>query len=328
MTSHRRGSDADQGLAAFLNGLRPQSLESFQSFGGSGYGGTQSFRELSSHGESLIQLKLHNLPSEMLPKLSLLKGCTNLISLSLDGSRTDTFTEFEKSHKDVFLETAVWLKECRKLRSLAFTKFSGALGLMTLILLENCVHLTSLAYVGKELVHNQKFYEALAKQSSLQCLRLRQEAEEEAEVHEYYRERPEVIDLLVESLSRLVNVTDLRVTGISTCFTELHIMQLARNLPKLEAWSISADGLTDKVWGAFAALRSLRRLNIGHRVDFTADGILDFIEKLGPGNKGLIVSVRPILDMGGILSGEEQKSIQDNIAKKVNGRFKFRSQGK
>lgn len=260
----------------------------------------------------------------MLPRLSLLKGCTNLISLSLEGSKTDTSIEFEKSHKGDFLEIAAWLQKCKKLRSLAFIQFSGALALMTLILLENSIHLTSLAYVGNELAHNEKFYEALANQSSLQCLRLRQEVEE----REHYRERPEVTDFLVESLSKLINVTDLRVTGMSANFTELHIMQLAGNLPRLEAWSISADGLTDRVWGAFASLRSLRRLNIGHRVEFTADGILNFTEKLGPGNKGLVVSGKPIADIGRILSREEQKLIQDNIAKKVNGRFKFRSQGK
>ncbi|MCJ1267194.1 hypothetical protein MMC22_007079 [Lobaria immixta] len=100
-----RNDGADQGLAAFLDDLRPQSLESFQSFSSSNYG-PQSFRKLSSHGESLIQLKLHWLTSDMLPKLSLLKGCINLISLSLSGNRANALTDFEKSHKGAFLETA------------------------------------------------------------------------------------------------------------------------------------------------------------------------------------------------------------------------------
>ncbi|MCJ1267193.1 hypothetical protein MMC22_007078 [Lobaria immixta] len=194
---------------------------------------------------------------------------------------------------------------------------------MTIILLENSIHLTSLWYVGNELAHNEKFYEALANQSSLQCLQLRQEPEERE------RQRPEVTDFLVESLSELVNLRALHVMGMPASFTELHIMELAHNLPKLKVWTIGVRGLTDKVWGAIASLRSLRRLNFGHRENFTADGNLDFIEKLGPGNKGLIVSgsgPRRIVKTR-ILEEEEQKSIQDNITKKVNGRFLLR-QGK
>lgn len=264
---------------------------------------------MSGHGESLVELKLNYLPSKAVPNISLLKGCTNLVSLSLAGNGI-AIDDIEKSHNDDFLETVAWLKRCKKLRVLAFTKFFSAPSLMTPILLENSIRLTSLGYEGFAVRETENFYQALANQTSLQSLYLKG-----------HLDAPET-DVVVESMSKLVNLTDLHLREVSEYFGDRHIMQLASSLPKLEVWSTSGYQLTDAIWAQVASLRSLRRLDLNALTSFTADGILEFIEELGPGNKGLVLAVMNA-DTDSDLSLEEQDLIQDTIAQNVEGRFEF-----
>lgn len=86
LISHRKERNSGQGLAAFLNELRPQSLEWFVTVSKIEFG-PQCFQALSCHGESLVELKLDMLTPDTIPKFSLLKCCTNLVSLSLGEAR-------------------------------------------------------------------------------------------------------------------------------------------------------------------------------------------------------------------------------------------------
>lgn len=316
LISHRNETNSDQGLATFLNELCPQSLKSFES---SNKIGPRSFQALSCHGEMLTELKLDMLSPDIAPKVSLLKCCTNLVSLSLGdrwwvlGDRGRA-TSHHKIHNHAFLETVAWLKECKKLQALAFTNFSGAIALTAPILLENSIHLTSLVYEGLGLLSSKKLLRALANQTSLQSLSL------ETTV----KGSPRRAEILVTSLSKLVNLKDLRVNEEFSIFTDLQIMRLARSLPKLEVWSTSGDALTDDIWSAVACLRSLRRLVFYSVTHFTPDGILNFVEKLGPGNKGLV------LDVGSSefnFSRKKQKLIQEKFTEKIGGEWVFFSAG-
>lgn len=171
ISPHRRDSKSDQRLAAFLNELRSQSLESFETFTYNSLG-PECFLALSCHEDSLIVLRLNMLSSSILLKISLLKGCTKLVSLSLagDGQNSD---DLEKSHNDSFLEILAWLKDCKKLRILAFTSFPSAAALMALILLEKSIHLTPLEYEGFVEGVIREFHRELANQTSLQSLCLK-----------------------------------------------------------------------------------------------------------------------------------------------------------
>lgn len=180
--------------------------------------------------------------------------------------------------------------------------------------LENSIHLTSLVYEGLGLLSNKKLLRALANQTSLQSLSL------ETTV----KGSPRRAEILVTSLSKLVNLKDLRVNEELSIFTDLQIMRLARSLPKLEVWSTSGDALTDDIWSAVASLRSLRRLVFYSVTHFTPDGILNFVEKLGPGNKGLV------LDVGSSefnFSRKKQKLIQEKFTEKIGGEWVFFSAG-
>ncbi|MCJ1430061.1 hypothetical protein MMC29_007976 [Sticta canariensis] len=304
-------SNSDQGLAAFLNELRPQSLESFETFSSHKLG-LESFEALSRHGESLVELKFNMLQAGTLPGVSLLKGCTNLVSLTLGGDGLTT-PDLETLDNDNFRETVAWLRECIKLRVLVFTNFFSGPSLLARVLLENSIRLTSLEYSGFVLRDSKEFHQALANQTSLQSLCLKGDVDEYA---------LDAVDMLVESLSKLVNLTDLRLREISDFFIDHHIIQLASSLPKLEFWTTSGFGLTDCIWDKVATLRSLRRLDLSASTSFTAKGILGFIEQLRPGNKGLVLAVMNA-EMDSELSPRELSLIRDSFARKVEGRFEF-----
>lgn len=326
---HRNNGSSDEAVAAFLSELRPHSLDLFETLD-CGSLGLKTFRALSCQGESIIQLKLQNLSSSAIPKLPALKGCTNLVSLALAGDERCKLN-LEKSHQ-IFLKTATWLKECKKLRILAFANVPGAPALMAPILLDDSIHLTTLRYTGVVMPDTKSFHQALANQLSLQTLWLEGVLDEETLPYSTRWQQQNLwlkgnmdedsldADILVESLSQLFNLKTLHlVSWITTSFEDRHIMQLASSLPTLEVWSTSGNRLTDAIWGEVASLRSLQRLDLGPLAIFTVDGILDFIEKLGPGNLGLELFVKNTKPM----PWTKEKWIEEIIAKKVKGRFHF-----
>lgn len=247
--------------------------------------------------------------------IPLLRSCTNLVSLSLVGMALFNLY-FDDPTSDTFLETVAWVKECKQLRILSLRNFSGAYTLMTHILSDDCIHLTSLECEGEGFRNTEKFLKALANQTSLQHLWFKGSG-----LNAYNRL---VADALVESLSNLVNLTNLYMHQLFAPFTDRHIMRLARSLPKLEVWWTSGNTLNDDIWNEVASLRSLRSLSIDGWLNFTVDGILDFIEKLGPGNEGLVLALR-VEGVCSDLSEMRGRMIERKIAEKVGGKFEFRS---
>lgn len=61
-------------------------------------------------------------------------------------------------------------------------------------------------------------------------------------------------------------------------------MELARSLPKLESLWSSGFVFGDAIWDDIASLKSLRKLEVYALTEFTAQGIYNFITKLGRGN--------------------------------------------
>lgn len=280
------------------------------------YVGTNSFQALSSsHGKSLVELRLNNLPAPTIQELWLLKDCTNLVSLSLAG-RALCVIPVQIFHWNALLKTVAWLKECKKLRILSVTNVLSAHALTALILLENDIHLISLEYKGGDgFLESEMFYKALSNCTSLQYLDLKEDNEM----------KEEEADRVVESLSKLVNLTDLCLGEESYLLNDRQVARLARSLPKLENWSTGGYKLTDAIWSPLASLRSLRRVNLGIYSNFTAYGILDFLEKLGPGNKGLLLTVMyedPDPDDSGY-SLQVQELIREQIAKNLKEVFVF-----
>ena len=302
--------NADQHFATFLDDLRPNSLESFEIISLSQIG-AESFLALNCHRESLTELKLVGLEADAIPAMSMLKGCTNLISLSLaeNGAATQ---DLEKRHNDIFLETIAWLLDCKRLQAISMTKMLSATGLLTPVLLENGIKLTRLELEGYSMSESADFHRALASQTSLQALWLKGESSESSSD----------ADVLVESLSKLENLKDLRLREISDSFLNHHICKLAQSLLKLETWWTSGYAITDAIWADVGSLRELRDLNFSAVTRFTVEGIMSFVTSLGPGNKGFVLYVT-MADEDYQLSDEEQMMIRDTINSQVDGRFEF-----
>ena len=246
--------------------------------------------------------------------LSMPKGCTKLTSLFLAENGVAT-QDLEKRHHDIFLEIIAWLCECKGLKSISMDKMFNAPGLLTPVLLENKIKLTRLELEGYQMWDSRSFHQALSHQTSLQSLWLKGES------NELGQDGPDV-DILVESLSKLENLTDLRLRDISDAFLDKHLCQLAQSLPRLETWWTSGWGITDAIWADVASLHSLRRLELSAVTRFTPNGITNFILSLGQGNHGFVLSIMmgdPDWDM----TDYEQFLIKECIAAELNGRFDF-----
>ncbi len=275
--------------------------------------GAESFLALNGHAESLTELKLNSIKDEAMPMLSKFKDCTNLTTLLLI-ERPNAITDLEKSHNDVYLEMVSWLTACKSLRNVTFTSFLSAPALLKSVLLESNIHLTHLKLEGYDMWGNQEFHQALAHQTSLQSLALKGEAEGFGSGNGN--------EALINSISRLVNLVELDLKDISDYFRDEHICALARYLPKLEVWWTGGYRITDDIWDDVAALKSLRRLELSAYTQFTAEGILDFVQKLGPGNKGFQLAIM-MADPDCDLTEEEQSLIRETMTEKVEGRFEF-----
>lgn len=273
--------------------------------------GAGSFLALNNHCDSLTELTLDSIQPEAIPALSTLKECINLTNLVLAENGIGTVDLVEK-HNESFLEIVAWLRQCTKLRNITVARLLSATAILTPILLEHNIQLTHLELEGYVMSQSKEFHHALVHQPSLQFLRLKGESSLSSSD----------ADVLVESLSKLENLTDLRLHDISDYFMDEHIRTLAKSLHKLEIWASSGYAITDAIWGDVGSLRYLRSLYFSAMTRFTANGIMDFILNLGPGNKDLILSVT-MADPDSDLSEEEKSMITETINSKVEGRFEF-----
>lgn len=152
--------------------------------------------------------------------------------------------------------------------------------------MDKSIQLTSFSHQGFARQDTGIFYQALASQTSLQNLWLERDMDEDVLAYWIYRENQELWlngdtsedlpddGVVVDSLSKLVNLTSLHMFWISNSFSDQHITQLAKNLQKLQIWFTAGHLLTDAIWGEVSSLRSLRSLEIGGLACFTGNGIL------------------------------------------------------
>ena len=220
--------------------------------------------------------------------------------------------DLEKRHNDIFLEVVAWLCQCKGLRTVSLYNLLSAPALLTPVLLESSIHLTKLALEGYLMSESRDFHRALSQQTSLQDLWLKGESSE----------NPEDIDVLVESLSKLENLTDMRLQEVSDYFLDKHFCTLAKSLRILEVWESSGYAITDAIWSDMTCMKSLRRLEFNALTRFTSNGIMDYILNLGPGNNGLLLNIA-MQDVDYNLTEEEQSMIKETMTSKADGRFDF-----
>ena len=298
------GDSTDASFAAFLLDLRPNSLESVEIFGGS-HSGTQVTSALSHHSQSLVELKLGQVNSEVFSSLPTLSSPTGLKVLHLSGFRGNVPVP-----KEVWNEISTWLRSCTSLIDVSLLGSSHCHQILTPFLLDPKIRLSKLE-IEYFSTTATAFHSALAHQSSsLTSLILRAEGDGFD------------VNPLVKSLTSLTNLLELRLFGVSDYFRDQHIISIANSIPMLEELSISGWAITDAVWPALGSLKSMRRLDLNAVSVFTLEGILGYIDGLGKGNWGLSLAIM-MADPEYALQEEEQALAKEVLANKVEGRFDY-----
>lgn len=293
----------------FLNGLRENTLESLEIISYAKIG-VESFLALGCHRDSLTELKLSSLTYESTVALAMLKECTSLKILHLQDL---SCTDLAVTQKDIYLEIMAWLQNCKRLQEISLEGFFNATAVLMPLLLDDQIHLLRVAVEGYCVRDNLGIHQALAHQKTLESLRLGGDGEDVV---------PNDVDIFVESLCNLTHLRELSLRDVSDCFQDEHICQLARNLPELEGLWTSGFGITDAIWEDVCSLSKLKRLDIAAMTRFSAEGILNFISELGPGNKGLVLVIMNA-DVDSNISDEWQAVIRETLATKLDGRWDF-----
>ena len=300
-----RNAEADS--EQFLNELRPNTLEYFEILSYAQLG-PRSIIALGSHLSSLAELKLTSLTIEAIAELPSLTAAPALNVLiltdSIPAARDENFYA-------VVTRVAEWICSCRSLRRLELRRFVDDSFLLSRVLADEGLRLTTLSLAGYAMTDSRAFHEALACQKTLQNLYLRGEASEFMQGNE----------LLVQSIGQLNNLRELELKDISDCFTIDHVIAMTPDLPQLERLWISGDFFDDSALTAFLCLPKLQSLAIHAFSKFTADGILAFISQLGPGNKGFSLTILNAVDSS--LTEEAQNVIRETLKVSLDGSFDY-----
>ncbi|KAI9795594.1 MAG: hypothetical protein M1833_006915 [Piccolia ochrophora] len=302
------GDEVDGQLSAFLSGMRPQTLTSFEVFSAIDIG-TESYTSLALHQQSLTTLRLSGLRTDAVLALSELKSCTSLEVLHLEAIE---YISEDPSQKECFLDLISWLRECKRLQNVTVKRFRSAHSLLAPFLLENDTHVTKLE-VDSYLMHEASdFHCAIGSQLGLQSLKLHGTSQE-MDLND--------MEVLVDSASRLKWLRRLELRQVPVSFGDAQIRQLARQLTRLEDLYTDGYDITDAIWPDMAGLQHLRSLTFIATTSFSVKGLLGFIPVLGPGNQGLALSVDNADPETGSLSEDEQERVREAISEKVGGRF-------
>ncbi|KAK5169587.1 uncharacterized protein LTR77_005564 [Saxophila tyrrhenica] len=307
--------ETDHALASFIGGMPADKLSHLEILGDIGVG-TETCLALNSHGKSLTTLKLR-LGDEGILALALLQSCTAVESLSV-GSDKGYAVDLRGTQNDVYLEIVTWLKGCTGLKSLEVFNMTSAPQLCTPILLSHSAKLEEISinanddytYVVKD---HREFHEALLEQPSLRRLQLKADPEPPTRKD---------IELLVTTFSSLKGLRQLTMIRLSDYFTDDHISYVVGSLPELESLYIGGFGATDAALDSLANLKNLTTLTISSLTRFSSEGVSRFIEQLGPGNKGLGLSIESA-DPDYAITEEEQEVLRELIQVKVGGRFDY-----
>ncbi|RAH74354.1 uncharacterized protein BO66DRAFT_468188 [Aspergillus aculeatinus CBS 121060] len=291
----------------FLDQLRPNTLETFELISMSQLG-PRSIVGLGSHRQSLSELKLTSLTIDGIAQLPSLAALPSL--------RVLTLTDSVPSPRDerfytIVSQVAEWIGSCKSVRQLEVRRFVDDPFLLSQTLTSDGFNLTSLSLSRYNMSGAQAFHEALACQQTLRTLCLSGEASFSNHDNE----------VLVQALSQLSKLRELDLKDISDGFSQDHVMALTALLPRLEKLWISGDFFDDTVFQAFTHLSKLESLVIPAFSKFTADGILDFISQLGPGNKGFNLSILNAVDS--TLTEEAQLLISETLKANLDGSFDY-----
>lgn len=270
--------------------------------------GRRSIMAIGTQLNSLVELKLTSLSIKAIAELPSLQSPPALKVLVL----TDSIpTPRDEEFYSIVTNVAHWISSCNGLRRLELRRFVDDPALLSQALTDQGPHLTTLSVSNYSMTGSREFHEALASQKKLQNLYLRGEGSD----------NPDDNSALVHGIGQLTGLRELELKDISDGFFPDHVMTLTPFLPRLERLWITGDYFDDAIWDAFC-LPQLKSLAIHALSEFTVEGILDFITRLGPGNKGFNLSILNAT-VPGKLSDEEQRVVREMLQYSLNGSLDF-----
>lgn len=312
---HSTSDDPDHILAAFIGGMQNNTMKQFENHSNCGIG-PETCLALNNHGSSLRQLKLA-LTGEGVLALGCLQGCTAVEKLQISSLRASV--DLKATQNDIFLEIVEWIRNCTLLKELSFQNMLSApdLAMQALLNKELAINELDINSTKDEEAYNVKdhhdFHKALEGQSSLRRLLLRADPDPMGR---------DDVETLMNTFCSLTGLQELKLIRISDYFSDVHINLLVQHLPELEDIYIGGYGISDAVLPSVAKLKKLKAATFSGITEFTAEGILDFIEMLGPGNKSFTLSVDNASPDSGI-SPEKQEWLRERMMAKVDGRFEY-----
>ncbi|KAB8261124.1 hypothetical protein BDV32DRAFT_148687 [Aspergillus pseudonomiae] len=300
--------DGDATLENFLNKLRPNTLEHYEVLNCSQQG-PRSIRALSSHWDSLAVLSLDRLRTTAVAELVSLSAPPALKVLAL----SNTVWIRDEAPPQPIDQVADWIRRCKTLQQLELVHFTDDDPfLLAKVLPEESLHLSSLSLKDYWIHTASPFHEALHKHPSLRYLHLNGQGSDE----------PEHNESLIQGISQLPNLRGLKLEGVSSGFIMEDFMALTPHLPHLERLWIDGKYFCNRIWNALLCLPKLKGLTIAGRSAFKGKDILDFIDQLGPGNRGFRLSILKSTDDTDINDITEHL-VRDHLRSKLNGYFDF-----
>ncbi|KAI9655023.1 MAG: hypothetical protein M1831_004983 [Alyxoria varia] len=311
------GNQVDQSFGTFLAGLRSNTLQELNTWRDCGVA-IETCTALANHALSLTDLRL-GFSVDTVHVLSNLAPCTSLVNLELELPYT---VDLKATQNDVFNSMIHWLQSCHNLKTLKLSECSSSAAILEPVFMSDACNLRELSISAKHgfyvMKDNPKFHQALGRQTALQKLSLEGDGENMTS---------QDIDLFCDTLGQLRGLCELNLRGLPDDFDDQSVIRVLSALPELEILSIcgyqpGSPISTDQVLEALASLPRLRNATFLTLSTFTFEGLLAFVEKLGPGNQNLELSVSSA-HTSYRLSDEEQLVIQKALFEEVQGRFEY-----
>lgn len=269
------GTDVDTDMAGCLDGLGPNTLESFSTMSRNNFG-SHTYAALARHAVSLKKLRLfvdHGSQALSITGLPVLGNCKNLRTLHLEASIGEYPPEIERFRPEVFFKIRSWLRQCTSLTDLCFDKFPGTLSVLDEVLAVPEIKLVSLT-VKLDEGFTEPLWVALQGQTDLESLVLTS-----TDPRIIWEDRYE---LLHETLITFTKMRKLHITHEFFTLQDVHAM--AKAMPYLEDFSF--EGVTqfveDEYLDEFASMRHLKVLTINACSGITHMGLVKFIKALDP----------------------------------------------
>ena len=130
-------------------------------------------------------------------------------------------------------------------------------------------------------------------------------------------------DILASAITKL---TELRILELDVFndFSDTHLITIASSLTNLEAFSVLGSRFSNIIWPALSTLHSLRKLVLSSQDGFNFYEVLEYIDSLGAGNRGLELCIG-LASSNRATCSLHKVVVSGALLKKVGGQLDCRS---